>query len=122
MGRRIEQGRIVPEIRLRAVTVVNVEIDHGDALKAVRALRMTAGDGNGVEQAEPHGSIRFGMMARRSHSTEHGIGLARHDRVYRLARGTDGPQGCFTGPRRHDRITVDLDKAGIRDRIQDGAH
>ena len=55
VGRAVEHARIVPEDVLRAVAVVHVPVDDGDALGAMRLLRMAGGDGDVVEQAEAHG-------------------------------------------------------------------
>ena len=56
--------RVVPENVLRAVAVMNVEIDDRDALGAVDRLGMACGDGGVVEEAEAHRRRDFGMMAR----------------------------------------------------------
>src|SRR5581483_12298546 len=44
MGRGIEDGRVGPDTGLRAIAVMHVEVDDGDATRAVRTLRMAGGD------------------------------------------------------------------------------
>ncbi len=51
--RHVEHVRVAQEHLLRAVAVVHVPVDHGDALEAARA-RVRGGDGHVVEQAEAH--------------------------------------------------------------------
>src|SRR3546814_15963755 len=50
VGRGVEQVRIVPERRLRAVAVVDVENDHRDARRPVGRAGMRGADRHAVEQ------------------------------------------------------------------------
>src|SRR3546814_4690761 len=68
VGRGIEQVRIAPERRLGAVAVMHVEIHHRDAVEAVHRACMQRADSDVVEEAEAHGAVRLGVMAR---SEEH---------------------------------------------------
>src|SRR3546814_17561737 len=70
VGRGVEQVGIVPEGRLGAVAVMHVEVHHGDAAQAVRLTCMQGTDRDVVEQAEPHGAVRLGMVAGRPHGAE----------------------------------------------------
>ena len=91
MRRGVEHAWVRPEDGLRAIAVVNVEIDDGDALGAVQLLRVTRGDGGGVEEAEAHrrGESRHGGRAgasrrrhfwrcRSSHNPPHASCRRRH--------------------------------------------
>ena len=60
-------GRVGPEDVLRAVAVMDVEVDDRDALGAMLRARIEGGDGGVVEQAEAHGAVRFRVMAGRAH-------------------------------------------------------
>ena len=60
-----EEGRgIIFEAGLGAVTVMNVEVDDRDFADAVLLLEIFCGDGDVGEEAESHGSIGFGVVAR----------------------------------------------------------
>src|SRR5439155_23010118 len=61
-----ELARIVLKAGLRAVAVVDVEIDDPDPLDRVFLLKITCGDGDVGEEAETHGALGFGMMAGRA--------------------------------------------------------
>ena len=66
MRRGIEHARIGVEDLLRAVAVVDVEIDDRDPLQPVVTLRVSRADADVVEQAEPHRPFGFGVVARRT--------------------------------------------------------
>ena len=76
MRRSVEDARIVPENILRAVAVMDVEIDDGDALRAVRG---SARDGRRsaalLKKQKPIGVARLGVMAGRARRDE-GVGDA----------------------------------------------
>ena len=108
VGRAIEDRRIVPDDRLRAVAVVDVPVDDGDPLGAVVALRLARGDGRIVEQAEAHRTVGLGMMARRPDGAE-GVGhAAGHHLVDRQAGGGGGARGDVVAPRAE--VGVGLDR------------
>ena len=79
-------------MRLGAVAVMDVEIDHGDALIAVRLARVQRADRDVVEQAEAHGARRLGVVAGRPDGAEGvgdlalGDGVDRGDRSARRAQ------------------------------------
>ncbi len=54
VGRGVEHVRVAPEDVLRAVAVMDVEIDDRDALGAVDGLGVARGDRRVVEEAEAH--------------------------------------------------------------------
>jgi hypothetical protein len=66
----IKDAVVVVEDVLRAVTVVIVEIDDENAADVVNLLQVTRGDGDVVEDAEPHAAIACRVMAGRAHRAE----------------------------------------------------
>ena len=66
MRRAVEEVAVGPEDVLRAVAVMDVEIDDRDALGIIAGARIVRGDRHIVEEAEAHGAARFGMMAGRA--------------------------------------------------------
>ena len=70
---------IALEAGLRAVAVVNVEIDDSDFLELIFLLEILGGDGDVGEEAEAHGAVGLGVMARRSRGRERTLHLAGHD-------------------------------------------
>ena len=57
--RGVEHARVAPENMLRAVAVVHVEIDDGDALDAMNGLSVARGDRRVVEEAKAHRGREF---------------------------------------------------------------
>ena len=68
---------VVPEDVLRAVAVVDVEIDDGDALGAMGGLGVAGGDRRVVEEAEAHRRRRLGVVAGRPRGDESVVDAAR---------------------------------------------
>ena len=82
-------ARVAPEDVLRAVAVVDVEIDDRDALDAVGRLGVARGDRGVVEEAEAHRRRRLGVMAGRPRGDEGVVDAPAHhfvDREGRAAR------------------------------------
>ncbi len=73
--------------------MVDIEIGDGDPLQSVLRQRVDGGDGNIVVQAEAHGPIRLGVVARRTHVAEDRIGLSRHHQVHPVGGGSGGMPG-----------------------------
>ena len=119
VGRAVEHARIVPEDVLRAVAVVHVPVDDGDALGAMRLLRMAGGDGGVVEQAEAHGRRLLGMVAGRARRHEDVVGAAGEHVVDGGVGGADGGQRRLPAFRAHHGVGIDALDAGLGDR---GAH
>ncbi len=65
-----EHAAVVFEGVLCAVSVMDIEIDDGDAFDVVEFLCVTRGDGDVVEEAEAHGSHDFGMVSGRTSAAE----------------------------------------------------
>ena len=58
----IHHAGVVPEDGLRAVAVMDVEIDNGDAPDTVGLLGVAGGNGHIVEQTKAHGPRRLGWL------------------------------------------------------------
>ena len=103
----VEDGRVVPKGGLGAVAVMDVPIDDGDTLRAVRALRVAGGDGDGGEEAETHRPVGLGVVAGRADRAE-GVGdHARHHRVDGEAGGADRVEGGFEALGREEGVDLD---------------
>lgn len=71
LKRRTEEyPALVLKYLLCTVALVDIEIDDGDFLQAVFPQRMCRTYGDIVEQAEPHRSIRLGVVAGRPHAAK----------------------------------------------------
>src|SRR5439155_8648858 len=70
MRRAVEQRGVRLDYGLRALAVVDIEIEDGDAARAVLGLRMARADRHAVEQAEAARRVGRGMMAGRPHRRE----------------------------------------------------
>jgi len=85
-----EDAGIGFEAGLRAVAVVDIEIDDGDFLEAMFLLEIFGGDGDVGEKAEAHGMVGLGVMAGRTDGGEGALDGAVHDRVAALENGAEG--------------------------------
>ena len=122
MRGRVEHRLVVPEDVLRAVAVVDVEIDDRDALCAVDGLRVAGGDGGIVEEAETHRRRRFGVMARRPRGDEGVFDLAGHHLVDREHRSPGGADRRLPGAGRHGGVLVDPDAPFLGRGLLDRRH
>ena len=68
--RDVEDGRVVPEDRLRPVAVVDVPVDDRDALEAELGLGRPGGDGHVVEEAKAHRAVGRRVVAGRPDERE----------------------------------------------------
>jgi len=75
--------------------VVGIDVDDQHPLAA--AGQGGGGDGHVVQQAEAHGPPGGGVVARRPHGAEGGVGLAGAEAGHRLETGAGGQGG--SGPR-----------------------
>jgi hypothetical protein len=119
MGRAIEQVAIGPEDVLRAIAVMDVEIDDRDALGIVALAGIESGNGGIVEEAKAHGPARFGMMAGRAHRAKDIMRFPTEDGVDARDRGTRGALGRLERARRHEGIHVDLGESVRRRGLAD---
>jgi len=92
MGREIGDGRIVVEYVLRAIAVMHVPVDDGDAFNAMGILRVSGGDGGLIEQAEAHGPMLFSVMPGRARRNKNIVRLFRKNAVDGFQRGADARQ------------------------------
>ena len=86
--RHVEHVGIRIEDPLRAVAMMHVEVDDGDARQALRT-GVGRRDGDVVEQTKAHRAIALGVMARRTHERERRT--VAGERV--LDAGEDGARG-----------------------------
>ncbi len=119
MRRGIKQIAIRPEGCLRAVAMMDIEIDNGDPFGSVNGSRMKSRDGGIVEKAKPHGALGFGMMSRGTDRAKGVLNLARHDSGRRLDRSSCGMKGGLQRSRRHERITIDINRTLFRRSLAD---
>ncbi len=111
LERRAEQdARVVSEDLLGAVAVVDVEIDDRHALQAMLVQRVGRAYRNVVEDAKAHGARAFGVMARRAHAAERGVGAVVQHQVH-AAHGCAGraPGGDQRVPGHHRVAIVQAD-------------
>ena len=108
MARYEQHPRLFRESRLRPVPVVDIEIEDGDPLQAMRRQRMGGADGGVVEETEPHRPVGFGVVPRRAHGAERPPRGGAEDRVHRRARRPGGPQRGLPRTGRDDGIAVDM--------------
>src|SRR5690606_1497365 len=78
-----QNTRIIEEDIFRAVAVMHVEIDDGHPRKAVMLQSVRRSTRHVVEETEAHRTPCFGMVARRPHAAECGIGATAHDGIHR---------------------------------------
>ena len=119
VGGAIEHGLVVPENILRAVAVMHVPIDDGDALGPVLLLRMAGGDGDCVEKAEAHRRFALGMMTRRAGGDKGVVGGPLKHRIHRRIRRADGIHDRLKTLRARHRVGVDAGEALFGDRGRD---
>ena len=90
------------ETVLRAITVMNIEIDDRDTIDCMMFQGMACRDRHVVEEAETHRQGVFCVLARRPHGAEgvvdtsfhHGINRGKH-----AARGVGGDGGAVGADR-----------------------
>src|SRR2546421_10640891 len=114
--RGIKQGSIGSENVLRTVAMMDIEIDHGNALEAMHGARMKRSGSDIVEQAESHRLCRRGVMPGRAHSTKRVLHFARHDHVDGEYDRAGSAKCRITGSRRRESVGSQADKSGFGDR------
>ena len=98
---------------------MDVEIDDGDARKAVAGLRVAGGYGGIIEEAEAHRARGLGMMAGRPRGDKRVDGTFAHNLVDRVDGAADGAQCGLEGAVRHRGVGVEVDQALFRRRVAD---
>ncbi|MFO0570233.1 MAG: hypothetical protein U0263_31615 [Polyangiaceae bacterium] len=101
----VEDAGIGEEDLLRSVAVVDVPIDDDHALGPVGA-GMGRGHGGVVHQAEAHGAVRPGVVARRANERQAIAGLAAEEAV------DEGQAATRRPPRRLDRA-LGVERVGV---------
>ena len=114
VDRGVEHAGILPEDVLRAVAVMHVPVDDGDAFGPMRCLRVAGRDRGMVEEAEAHGALALGMVPGRAHRDEGIARLAGHHLVHRGDSSADAAQCRFDRTGRHQRVCIDLHEPGRR--------
>src|SRR3954451_14503986 len=98
VSRAKEHARVAPEDLLRAVAVVHIPVDNGDALRAVRLLSVPGCNRSVVEEAKAHGFGPLRMVAGRAHRREGVADLTGHYLVDGLGCGASGSQRRIQRP------------------------
>jgi hypothetical protein len=102
--------------------VVHIEVDDRDSVQSVRMQRVARGDGDVVEDAEPHRSRAAGVVSWWTHAAERGIHLLLHDEVGGEDRGARGAQGRLQGVRIHRRVRIEVHAARLWRSLTDRLH
>jgi hypothetical protein len=104
-----EDGRVVVKDSLRAVAMMNVPIDDGDALYlTVASLRVARGDGDVIEETEAHSALTRSVVSGRTHWDEGVLGLAAHKSVNGATRRARAPERRVHRAHGDDRIRVQV--------------
>ena len=111
-----EDPRVPPERLLRAVAVVDVEVDDGDPLQAAGEGRGGA-HGHVVEEAEAHGPARGRVVPRGAHRAEGPVERRRRARLLdRVHDGARRPRRRVPRPRAHGGVRVEANETFRRRR------
>jgi hypothetical protein len=86
--------RVFAEYGFGAIAVMNIEIDHDDALESVHFASLLDANRNIIEDAESHGGGGGSMMARRALRTKRVLRLAAKHGVYRRTDGACRAHKC----------------------------
>ena len=116
MRRSVKQVALIPENFLRAVAMMDIEIDDSDALGPMFRARVLGGNGGVGEQAKALDRIGFSMVAGRAGGAKGVCGFAGHDLVNCRGGRAAGPQGCLKAAMRHRRVTVQHHARAVRRR------
>ena len=92
---------------LRTVTMMDIPIDDENSFQVVRVLQISRGDGNVVEEAKPHGTIRLGVVPRRADHGKTVVGIASHDRIQHHQQTTARQPSRRVRPGTRCRVTVE---------------
>src|SRR5690349_19702911 len=92
--------------------MVHVEIDHGDALRAVPLARVEGGNGGVGKNAKAHRPLAFSVVAAGTYLTEHvgDTGTLVHHSVDAGEARAYGPQRRLPGLAGHQRVGVEVDR------------
>ncbi len=118
MGGDVEHARVVPEDVLGAVAVVHVPVEHEDPFPPFG--QGGGGHGHVVQEAEAHGLVPGGVMARGPHRHEGHIALSGLQGVHGGEGGTGGEDGRVPRARRRPGVGVDGTTTVVAQRPQNG--
>ena len=116
MGRHVKHPGLVPEDGLGAIAVVHVPVQDQDPLALLR--QGGGGDGHGVEQAEPHGLVRSGMVARRAMGDKAHAVPGAHERLDRRQSTPGGQKSSIPGTGARFRVDVERASPGVAEVLQ----
>jgi hypothetical protein len=120
VGRAIEQVGIGLDHGLRALAVMDVEVEDGDAADAEHRLRVARADGDIVDQAKAPGNIGRGVMAGRPHGGKCRVRLALEYGLHAFDHGARRALRRLGAAGAHGGVAVDHDDlAGRRPDAQD---
>src|SRR5205085_5778824 len=106
-----EDRGVVVENPLRAVAVMHVPINDGDALDLrITRLRITRGDSDRVEETEAHCAFARRMMTGRARGQECVTRLARHDGINRATRAARRMQRRIERAQRAESVCAQVTK------------
>ena len=97
---------IVLKNLLRAIAVVNIEINNGDLIDAVPGQGVGSADGNIIKKAKAHGLIAFRMVAGRANVTKSIVGLPGNQQINGLYDSASRPISRLQAVGIHGRISV----------------
>ncbi|GBD18780.1 hypothetical protein HRbin27_01280 [bacterium HR27] len=106
MQRDKEDRRVVPKGVLRAVAMMDIPVEHHDALDTA-ALGMAHRDDDVVEHAEPHAPVAHRMVTGRAHQAERVTRATVEHRIGEFDRCTSGEDRCFPGAWYHRRLRIE---------------
>ena len=92
VGRDVKHARIVVEHPLRAVAVMDVDVDDGDACRPVRDRPTAAATATLLNRQNPIAAIALRVMARRADERERRLAM--------LERMVRSLHGCTSGDER----------------------
>jgi len=122
MQRNIEKRRVRLKRGLRAVPVMDIEVDDGNASQAMRSARVLSADRDTIEQTKTHRGGRLGVMSGGANGAKDVASLARHHSVYPGANAPGGTQGRHIGTLGSNGVRVDPGVSVTRSHCRNAAH
>ena len=104
----------MPECGFGSVAVMHVEVENGDAFRAMLSAGMQRGDSGAVVNAKAHSPFRFCVMTRRAGGDERILCFALIKRIDRCNGAAGGAGRRFQRRRAHKRIRIELREALCR--------
>jgi hypothetical protein len=120
MGRNEEAARLMPQDVLRAIAVMNVEIEHPDARQSVTLKRMERGEGRVAIDAKTHCACARRVMPGRAGRDKGVTALAREHQIDTLQRSPGTEQTCAARAGRNMGVLVKIDMRLAREDLIEG--